>query len=509
MKTTSMLSILLAGACSILLSSNATAGSGPKLPETTIGVIAGKLLAAINSDEPGTIDRFVADHLVEEPWHQMTREKYRTLFTKLRSQSGDLTVERILMADECNRRLLIASPKAGKKVGLEIVLPSAASTQACWLWIHHFPGKHPTPMPKESLDERAQIQAIQKHLDESDALGIHSGAVLVAKGDSILLDQAWGFAHSTTKIPNTTKMQYGTASVGKMFTAVAIAQLHQAGKLQYTNTIARYLPDYPNPEAAGKIQIRHLLAHTAGVGDPFASPKLVNRTNYQRQSDWFETFAHKPLAFEPGARHEYSNGGYIVLAAIVEQLSGLSFTEYLRKNIFAPAGMRHTGLTTATEKLPVSVPHAVTIVEDPLGLNGPQPKAAEKTAEDGVGMGGWTSTTHDLFKFARALRSNKLLTEANTREITTGKVAFLPPPMDVKYCYGFYEMPVGGDRLVGHSGGGGDLGVGAEVEMLWNSDYTIVLLSNQGLESARFNTHSIARFLASQQQAAKVVRNAN
>lgn len=470
------------------------------LPKTNVGKVAERFLAAINSADPSETDKFVDESITEIPSTQMTREKYHAMLRKLREQSGDLTVERIFMADEKNLRLLIASAKAGKKVGLEIVLPEETSTQASWLWIHHFPGKGPAPFPTETLAESAQIEALEKYLSESERLGIHSGAVLVARGDSVLLDKAWGFAHSTSKTPNLTKMQYGTASVGKMFTAVAISQLHQAGKLEYSDMIAQHLPDYPNKEAARKVQIRHLLAHTAGLGDPFDSPKLANSKSYKRQSDWFETFAEKPLAFEPGDHHEYSNGGYIVLAAIVEKLSGLSFTEYLKKNVFEPAGMRQTGLTTASEKLPVSVPHAVKIVDDPLGLKGPQPKASESVAEDGVGMGGWTSTTSDLFKFARALRSFKLLNEVNTREITTGKVAFIPPPMDVKYCYGFYEMPIGQERMVGHSGGGGDLGMGAEVEMLWNSEHTIIVLSNHGLEEARRTAHDIARFLVHQRE---------
>jgi D-alanyl-D-alanine carboxypeptidase len=430
----------------------------------------------------------------------MTREKYRSMLGKLREQSGDLAVERIFMADEKNLQVLVGSEKAGKKVGLEIVIPEKESAQACWIWIHHFPGKGPAPLPKESLNESAQVEAIEKYLNESAKLGIHSGAVMVGRGDSVLLDKAWGFANSTTKVPNETKMQYGTASVGKMFTAVAIAQLHQAGKLDYADTISKFFPNYPNKEAAKKVQIRHLLAHTAGLGDPFDSPKLANSKNYKLQSDWFETFAEKPLAFEPGDHHEYSNGGFIVLAAIVEKISGVTFKEYLMKNVFGPAGMRQTGLTTASESLPVSVAHAVTVVEDPLGLRGPQPKASDKGAEDGVGMGGWTSTTGDLFRFARAVRSSKLVDEAHTREITTGKVAFIPPPMDVKYCYGFYEMPIGQDRMVGHSGGGGDLGMGAEVEMLWNSEHTIIVLSNHGLEEARRTAHDIARFLVFQRE---------
>jgi D-alanyl-D-alanine carboxypeptidase len=470
----------------------------PSLPDTNVGRVAEKLLAALNSPTPAEIEKFVSESISDEPWNRMTREKFRTLFGKVREQSGDLRVDRIFMADERNLRIRVASAKADKKVGLEIVLPSKDSTQACHVWIHHFPSRGPTSLPKQPMDAEHQRGAIENYLDEAARLGLHSGAVLVAKGDTVMLHKAWGYAHAPSKKPNLLKMQYGTASVGKMFTAVAIAQLQQAGKLQYSDTISKYLPDYPDKEAARKVQIRHLLAHTAGLGDPFDSPKLANSKNYVRQSDWFETFANKPLAFEPGDHHEYSNGGYIVLAAIVEQTSGLLFRDYLQKHIFEPAGMNNTGL--GSEKLPCSVPHAVTIMDDPLGLNGPQPKSEEKMPEDGVGMGGWTSTAEDLFKFARALRTAKLLTPENTQEITTGKVAFIPPPMNIKYCYGFYEMPVGKNRMVGHSGGGGDSGVGAEVEILWETEHTIIVLSNQGVEEARRTTHDIARFLSRQEE---------
>jgi D-alanyl-D-alanine carboxypeptidase len=499
---------LLAGIFCLCFVSPADAEPAPALPRSSPGRIAEKFLGAINGPEPGATDRFVAEHITEEPLNRMTREKYRSLLRKLREQSGDLRVERVMMSDDRNLRLLIASAKAARKVGLEIVLPTKESSQACWLWVHHFPAKPPS-LPKQIMDEAAQIAAVKENLEERSKLGGHSGAVLIAKGDAVLLHKAWGLAHSISNAPNLTNMQYGTASVGKMFTAVAIAQLHQAGKIEYTDTIAQRLPDYPNREAACKVQVRHLLAHTGGLGDPFDSPKLARSRNYTRQSDWFETFADKPLAFEPGERHEYSNGGYIVLAAIIEKISGMTFSEYVRKNIFEPAGMRHTGLTTASSRLPVSVPHAVTVLEDPLGLKGPQPKSADKEPKDGAGMGGWTSTTDDLFKFARALRTNKLLDATTTADITSGKVAYIPPPMDVKYCYGFYEMPLGQDRMVGHSGGGGDSGVGAEVEILWNSEYTIVVLSNHGLEEARRTTHDIARFLVFQEEHRGSLTSAN
>src|SRR6186713_2739460 len=143
------------------------AAAPPELPKTTVGNIAEKFLAAVNSADPSETDKFVDETITEVPSNQMTREKYRQMFRKLREQSGDLTVERIFMADKMNLRVLIASAKAEKKVGLEIVLPEANSTQACWLWIHHFPGKGPAPFPTESLGESAQIEALEKYLSES------------------------------------------------------------------------------------------------------------------------------------------------------------------------------------------------------------------------------------------------------------------------------------------------------------------------------------------------------
>jgi CubicO group peptidase (beta-lactamase class C family) len=282
-----------------------------------------------------------------------------------------------------------------------------------------------------------------------------------------------------------------------MFTAVAIAQLVEAGKLKFSDTLGSVLPDYPNREAATNVTIHHLLTHSAGVGDPFESPNHKSGFTARRQSDWFPLFALEPLKFKPGTRHDYSNGGYVVLAAIIEKLSGQSFADYLCEHIFQPAGMRQTGcLAEPSDATSIAAPHQRLMLQDPLGIEPRRVKGTPGFKRDAAGMGGWQTTTDDLFRFARALRTNAFLSAAMTAQVTTGKVSVFGER--VKYGYGFYDMEAKGDRMIGHSGGGGDLAVAGEVEMLWDSGYTVVILSNYDLEETRRLAFDILRFLRGQ-----------
>jgi CubicO group peptidase (beta-lactamase class C family) len=184
-----------------------------------------------------------------------------------------------------------------------------------------------------------------------------------------------------------------------------------------------------------------------------------------------------------------------VLAAIVEELSGQTFTDYLCNSVFQRAGMRDTGCA-GPETDNIAAPHRRRMLLDPLGI---EPRIVDKTPEfkrTGAGMGGWQTTTADLFRFARAVRTNALLSKATTEKVTTGKASVMGER--VKYGYGFYDVEAKGDRMVGHSGGGGDMAVAAEVEMLWDSGYTVVILSNYDLEETRRLAFDIHRFLRAQ-----------
>ena len=131
--------------------------------------------------------------------------------------------------------------------------------------------------------------------------------------------------------------------MNKMFTSVAIAQLVAQGKMAYTDTLAKLVPDYPNQDVAKRITIHQLLTHSSGLGDYFTDVYQRTAKNTLRAvRDYFPLFVDKPLLFEPGTRFSYSNAGFMVLGAVVEKLSGQDYFTYVREHVYAPAGMKDT-----------------------------------------------------------------------------------------------------------------------------------------------------------------------
>src|SRR2546428_8681918 len=154
---------------------------------------------------------------------------------------------------------------------------------------------------------------------------------------------AVGVAVRVSGVATTFETRFNVGSINKTFTSVAVAQLVEAGQLDFDAPIGTYLPDYPNRDAARAITIHHLLTHSAGL-PPYMSPR------YMRDRDRIDTldalvrvFASEPLQFEPGSRQEYSNSGYVVLGRIVEQVSRMPYDAYVKTHVYEPAGMRRTG----------------------------------------------------------------------------------------------------------------------------------------------------------------------
>jgi CubicO group peptidase (beta-lactamase class C family) len=283
---------------------------------------------------------------------------------------------------------------------------------------------------------------------------------------------------------NTLDTRIGTGSVPKMITAVAVAQLVEQGRLKFTDTLGAVLPDYPDEDARRHVTIHHLLTHTAGVGDPFLSPGYVRGARYATPREWMALFADRPLEFRPGERMQYSNGGYAVLAAVVERVSGQPFGEYVRDNIFRPAGMAVADVD-AYRLLPGARGYSRPPETDPMGM---EPRRSNEwmvgsqgPSTDLSGFGGIALTAEDLFRFTLALREHRLLGAEMTDTVLAGKVP-VGPDAAVQYAYGFYVARFPGDEhpTIGHSGGGSASGIGADVEMV--GDWTLVVLGNYDLE---------------------------
>jgi D-alanyl-D-alanine carboxypeptidase len=321
---------------------------------------------------------------------------------------------------------------------------------------------------KRSAEDIAkEVDAKLSRLAASDQF---SGAVLIAKDGRPVWQKAYGYADRESKTLNNLDTRFRLGSMNKMFTSVSIAQLVQAGKLKYTDTIADVLPDYPNKEVARKITIHQLLTHTSGLGDIFGPEFQQKKDSLHDIKDYLQLFADKPLRFEPGTDWAYSNAGFIVLGLVIEKVSGENYYDYVQKHVYDVAGMKSSGSIPKTERVAnLAVGYTRRNEEGKLVNNW------DTLPWRGMSAGGGDSTVGDLMRFAEALRSHKLLNAELTETVITGKRRPGPDP-NRKYAYGFEEHFVSGHRVVGH--GGGAPGMNGMLDVLMDNGYTVVVLAN-------------------------------
>ncbi|MBT8237561.1 MAG: beta-lactamase family protein [Croceitalea sp.] len=171
--------------------------------------------------------------------------------------------------------------------------------------------------------------------------GDFSGCIRISKQDSILYKNCFGYANHSFKIPNDKNTKFKIGSVSKQFTAAAILLLEQQNQLKTTDALSEYFPTIAN---AAKISIEQLLTHTSGLPDIF---NIQDFNIFSCQDLEISTLAtivlESDLQFEPGAQYQYSNGGYAVLAAIIEKISGKTYGAYLKEHIFDPLKMMDSG----------------------------------------------------------------------------------------------------------------------------------------------------------------------
>jgi CubicO group peptidase (beta-lactamase class C family) len=267
------------------------------------------------------------------------------------------------------------------------------------------------------VSEGAGMEEIGKALDRwfrrlADN-GEFSGAALVAWKGEAIFQGAWGLASREWRVQNSIDTRFDLGSINKSFTQIAVAQLIDQGKLSFDDRIGDHLPDYPNAEVAKKVTIRHLLEHTAGLGDIFtAEYSRTSKALYRSPRDFFPLFADKPLRVEPGEQKAYSNAGYMVLGAIIEAASGEPYDEYILDHIFKPARMTMSGFFAKDE--PES---NVAVGYTRMGPEGETDELRNNLFRlpiKGNSAGSAHSTVQDLLKFDNALREHRLLPPAYT-----------------------------------------------------------------------------------------------
>ncbi len=317
------------------------------------------------------------------------------------------------------------------------------------------------------LSQTQLLDALQQRLQSQTAAGTFSGAVLVAKDGKSVFERAYGLANRAQKLPNTVDTRFRIGSMNKMFTAVAVMQLVQAGKISLDAPLGTYLPAYPNRTLSSGVTIRELLTHTGGTGDIFGPAFDKNRLRLRTLGDYIDLYGSRPAEFKPGSRWEYSNYGFILLGAVIEKVSGQSYYDYVQEHIYAPAGMTSTGSLPENAEVPNrSVGYTQT-------QNGSLQPNTGTLPYRGTSAGGGYSTVGDLLRFANALEEHELLSAQYTEMTTSGKVA---TPGGGSYGFGFGESVINGTRCFGHNGGAP--GMNGDLEICPASGYVVAVLSN-------------------------------
>ena len=331
-----------------------------------------------------------------------------------------------------------------------------------------------SPAPDSSAKpQAAPVNELQSSFDSLASENKLSGVLLVAKDGVTVASKAAGIANKATGAVIDLNTKFNLGSMNKMFTSVAVAQLAQAGKLSFTDTVGKHLPDYPNKEVAEKVTIHHLLTHTSGMGMYWNEKFMAQREKLLTVAAHLPLFADDPLLFPPGEKFQYSNSGFMLLGAIIEKVSGQDYYTYVQEHVYKPAGMTNTGFYEPGKDTPNLAIGYSRMSRDGQRLDEARDNTDLREVKGGPAGGGY-STAPDLVKFQQALFSYKLLDKEHTALITTGKVD--GPRGMGRYGYGFGDNNADGKHSVGHNGG--SPGIAANLEMFPESGYTAVALMN-------------------------------
>ncbi len=383
---------------------------------------------------------------------------------EMNRMTGGFTLVKVLEATDSRASALIKENRSGRQMRVELELEPGAPNRIGMIAIRP---DEPAGPPPQRLSEADFPAAVRKHADQLAAEGRFSGALSVTKHGKPIVTGAWGLADRESKIPNRTDTKFNLGSMNKMFTAVAVAQLAQAGKLSFDDPVGKLLKGYPNRDVAEKVTIHHLLTHTGGTGDIFGPAFEQNMEKLRELKDYVALYGARAPQFAPGSRWAYSNYGFILLGRIIEEVSGRSYYDYVREKIFLPAGMKNTDSYWKTEKVD-------NLARGYMQQPGGEPKHNYETLPmRGTSAGGGYSTVEDLQRFAAALTGHKLLDAKHTALLTSPKAE---TGRGGSYGYGFVIGGEGGWKWFGHSGGAP--GINSDLKIFPVAGYIVAVQCN-------------------------------
>jgi CubicO group peptidase (beta-lactamase class C family) len=301
--------------------------------------------------------------------------------------------------------------------------------------------------------------------------GVPSASVAVAKGGKLVYARAYGSARLATEseaaVPATAEMRYSIGSISKQFTAAAILLLQEEGKLSIDDAVGKYLPGLTEGD---KVTIRQILSHTSGYQDYWPEDYVMTpMLKAESAQQILDTWAKKPLDFEPGTQWQYSNTNYVIAGRIVEAVSGTPLMDFLTKRIFRPLGM-HSVWNSDEEKLTRA--DATAYYRHALGPLRVAPKEGRGWM---FAAGELAMTAHDLALWDESLMAQTMLKPESYKEMFTE--VKLADGKGTHYGLGVEVMDRSGHRSIEHSGEVS--GFVADNEVLVDDGVAVVVLTNQ------------------------------
>lgn len=279
------------------------------------------------------------------------------------------------------------------------------------------------------------INEIKNHLNEQNKNDSLHGVVLIGKDSEIFLEEAYGYVSLDSLQKHTLENELGMASMGKMFTAISIMKLVSEKRIDLNDLIGKYLFDIENKTVRDSIRIKHLLSHTSGLDNYWE--ELGEDEKSDDLSYVYSLVKNDSVIRPVGEKFNYSNSGYIILGKIIEKVTGMSYADYIGTNILNPCLMTNTV---------VSMPD-----------------------------GGGKTTANDLWKFAMALKKNRIIDARLLGMMTESK-------SKNNYGYGFMTNYRNGHKVYGHTGGyfqrGTKIGIASALDIIDNG-YTVIILTNR------------------------------
>jgi CubicO group peptidase (beta-lactamase class C family) len=441
--------------------------SGATFAQSPAETRAREIAQLINIGDRAAVKNYVAQNFAGQ-MAQIPMDAHLNFFLGEHDASRGLEISGLQDSGANEATLLVKTKLSGTWQAWRVVVEASPPHKV--VGIGRRPPKPPEQTAAKKLDDKEIARELEAFVKKLAAADLFSGTVLLARNGVVVYKGAYGIANKDFNAPNRIDTKFNLGSMNKMFTSVAIAQLVEKGKLSFDDPLSKFIPDFPNPEAAKKIQIKHLLSHTAGLGGYFSDRyDNLSREKLRTVDDMMRLVRQdeKELRFEPGSRWAYSNTGMLVLGKVIEVVSGHSYFDYVRENIYKPADMTNTDayeLDRVNPNLAVGYHKEFTETGVEWSNN------IFSHVLRGGPQGGGYSTVEDLLKFDQALRSGKLINAESFKLITSAKPELKSPD------YGFGFQFDSQRNVAGH--GGGFTGINSNLDMYLGSGWSAIVMSN-------------------------------